>query len=79
MQGALHIKTTVLPGRRIEIAAPQLIEGEAVDVFLVLPETAGAPRRTALEIIRGLKGHRLFQSPDEADQHLQQERNAWDR
>ena len=26
----------------------------------------------------GLKGHRLFSTPQEVDQYLQEERNAWD-
>jgi hypothetical protein len=79
MQSALHIKTTVLPGHRIEVAAPQLKEGAPVDVFLVLPEAEGASRKSALEIIRQLKGHRLFQTPEEVDRHLKEERDAWDR
>ena len=79
MQSALHITTTVLPGSRIEISTPELPEGSPVDVFLVLPEAAAPSRRTAIEIIEGLAGNRVFQTPEEVDRHLQQERNAWDR
>ena len=79
VQGALHIKTTVLPGKRIEITADELREGDAVDVFLVLPQPPAPAQRSALAIIESLKGHRLFQTPEEVDRHLQQERDAWDR
>jgi hypothetical protein len=83
MNAALHIKTTVLPGKRIEISAPELPEGEAVDLFLVLPQESASPaesqRPSALDIIASLQGHRLFQTPEEVDQYLQQERDSWDR
>ena len=79
MENALHIKTTVLPGHRIEVASPHLKEGAPVDVFLVMPEYGDVSRGSALEIIRRLKGHRLFQSPEEVDRHLKEERDAWDR
>jgi hypothetical protein len=79
MQAALHIKTKVLPGNKIEVTAPELKEGDAIDVFLVLPEPPASPRRSALEIIRSLHGHRLFQSAEEVDRHRQEERDAWDR
>jgi len=79
MQSALHITTRVLPGSRIEIADPELREGEAVDVFLVLPDTPSRPRRTAVEIIEALNGRRVFQTPQEVNRYLQQERDSWDR
>ncbi len=37
MEAALHIKTKVLPGKKIEVTAPDLIEGEAVEIFVVFP------------------------------------------
>jgi hypothetical protein len=70
-------QTTVLPGHRIEIAAPELGEGTQVEVLiLTLPNH---PRRSALEVIKSLHGHRLFQTPEQVQRHLQQERDAWDR
>jgi hypothetical protein len=79
MQPALHLKTTVLPGNKIEVTATELKVGETVDVFLVLPESTSPPGRSALEIIRSLGGHRLFQSPEEVDRYLQEERDSWER
>ena len=78
MQNALHIKTTVLPGQRIEITAPLLNEGDAVDVFLVLPSPASRGSRAALEIIRCLRGRRLFETTDDVDRYLEGERESWD-
>lgn len=76
MQTALRVTATVLPGNKIEVTAPELREGETVDVFEVNPSS---PRHSALEIIHGLKRHRLFQSPEEVDTYLQEERDSWDR
>jgi hypothetical protein len=75
----LQTQTTVLPGHRIEVSIPELPEGTCVDV-LIMPASKPAPaRRSALEIIQSLHGHRLFQTPEQVCLHLQQERDAWDR
>jgi hypothetical protein len=79
MQSALHITTKVLPGGKIEITDPELRVGEPVDVFLVLPEASSRPRRSALEIIEALNGRRVFQTPQEVNRYLQEERDSWDR
>jgi hypothetical protein len=75
----LRALTTVLPGHRIEVSAPELPEGILVEV-LILPATASsATRRSALDIIDSLHGHRLFQTPEQVRSHLDGERDAWDR
>ena len=38
MQSALRMETTVLPGHRLEISAPELPEGTKVEVIVILPE-----------------------------------------
>jgi hypothetical protein len=78
-QVALRITTRVQPGHKIEITAPELVEGQAVEVFLVLPQKPATPRRSALEIIESLHGHRLFQNTEEVDRYLQEERDSWER
>src|SRR5262249_30634162 len=80
LQPALRLRTRVLPGNRIEVTAPELKEGETVDVFLVLPGPGGPEEgRSALDIIRGLQGHRLFRSPEDVDRYLEEGRGSWDR
>jgi hypothetical protein len=78
MQSALHITTKVLPGNKIEITALELPEGTSVEVFLILPEPPNPPLRSVLEIIDSLKGHRLFETAEEADRYLQKERDSWE-
>jgi hypothetical protein len=76
---ALRIDTTVLPGKRIEIETPELPEGAAAEVIVLVPEEQ-APVMSMLEFIESLPpGPRLFETPAEADAYLQQERDAWGR
>jgi hypothetical protein len=78
-QPALHIRTEVLPGHRIEITAPELQEGESVDVFLI-PQQATEPRPSIAEFLASLPaGPRLFKTADEVDKYLEEERHSWDR
>jgi hypothetical protein len=37
MQPALHLTTKVLPGQRIEVQLPNSIEGQQVEIFIVMP------------------------------------------
>lgn len=79
MQTALRMETTVLPGHRLEISAPELPEGVKVEVIVVLPESS-PPRRSMLEFLATLPpGPLLFKTPEEADRYLQEERDSWER
>lgn len=78
MQAALRVQTTVLPGHRIEITAPELPEGGAVDVIVVLPEAP--PPRTILDFLDALPaGPRSYPSWDEMEKRFQEERDSWER
>jgi len=87
MQAALRITTRVLPGHRVEIVAPELIDGEAVEVFVVMPEAAhkpesepAAPAQSLMEFLDALPpGPRSAPTWEEIEHTLQEERNAWDR
>ncbi len=80
MQAALHLKTTVLPGGRIEIADRQLPAGESVEVIVLLPPaTAESAGRSALDILAEAPGQRLFKTVADVDAHLRLEREAWER
>ena len=61
------------------VGASLVVMGQDVEVFLVLPQAAAPSRRSALEVIASLGGHRLFPTPGDVDRHLQEERDAWDR
>ena len=86
MDGVIHMQieyrtlTTILPGHRIEVAAPHLREGDTVEVLIVRPEVSNTRFASALDFLRSLPpGPRAFKTWDEYEKHLQDERNAWDR
>ena len=80
MQTALRMQTTVLPGHRLEVTAPELPEGAEVELIVVLPEKPAPVRRSMLEFLATLPpGPLLFKTPEDANRYLQEERDSWER
>ena len=77
MQKVLHLKTTVLPGGRIEIVYQELPVGESVDV--VVRHAPELPCRSAVDILAETPGQRVFKAADEVESYLKAERESWDR
>lgn len=77
MQRALHIRTTVLPGGKIEITDGELPVGESVDV--VVSRSTASERRSIVDILEEAPGHRLFKTAKEVDDYIKEERASWDR
>ncbi len=77
MQKTLHIRTTVLPGGKVEVVDGELMEGESVDVVISPTPTPSA--RSAWEIISEGPGQRLFKTAKEVDDYIKEERASWDR
>ncbi len=77
MQGAWHLKTTVLPGGRVEVTDPALPSGADVDIY-VSPKHPPGPR-SALEVLAEAPGQRVFKTREDVEKHLSTERSAWDR
>ena len=55
---------------------PDLPSGEAVDVFVLLPENSSGSRPSAVDILAQAPGQRLFKTVDEVDAHLRDERDS---
>ncbi|HKA06029.1 MAG TPA: hypothetical protein VKD71_02145 [Gemmataceae bacterium] len=80
MQTSWRTETTVLPGHRIEISDPKLPEGSRVEVIVVLPGPPKTKFSSALEFLHSLPvGPRAFNTWDEYERHLAEERNSWER
>ena len=85
MQTALRVTTRVLPGHRVEIVAPELPDGEAVDVFVVMPtpvlSTEAVTKATSLmDFLDALPpGPRSAPTWEEIERNLQEDRNSWDQ
>lgn len=79
MSTTIHHRLTVLPGGKIELFDPQLPSGQDVDVFVLVSDIAvESARPSALEILAQAPGHRLFQTSDDVDAYVEDERQAWD-
>ncbi len=76
MQRALHVRTTVLPGGKIEITDRELPVGESVDV--VVSRSTASERRSIVDILDEAPGHRLFKTAKEVDDYIKEERASWD-
>ena len=80
MQTALRTETTVLPGHRLELSAPELPEGAKVEVIIVLPDQTKPHRISMLEFLELLPpGPRAFPTWDEYERHLREEKDSWER
>ena len=79
MDAALHIKTRVLPGQKIEVTAPELVEGEPVEVIVVFPGPGRRGRRSVMDIIESGTLPRTGRSAEEVDRYIREERDSWDR
>ena len=77
MQKVLHLKTTVLPGGKIEIVDKELPVGESVTVT-VTPSSPPS-RRSAVDVLEEAPGHRLFKTAEDVASYLEDERASWDR
>lgn len=79
MESPLHIKTTVLPGKIIEVTSSSLVEGEQVDVTIRYTSSRHVRRRTVMDIIEANNPPQVFKTADDVDEYLARERGSWDR
>jgi hypothetical protein len=79
MQSALHLKTQVLPGNKIEIQSDNLEIGDTVDVFVVISPDKEKQKSSVIDLIQKMRGNRnCFKTAEEIDQYIQEERESWD-
>ncbi len=77
MQKALHIRTTVQPGGKVEIVSPELEAGQTVDV--VVMHESSIKGRSIMEILNSGPERRLFRTAEEVKEYLASEKASWDR
>lgn len=77
MEKALHIRTTVLPGGRIEIVDQELPVGEDVDV--VVTHESKVEGRSIMKILNSGPERRLFKTVEEVKAYLSEEKASWNR
>jgi len=68
MQPAMHLKTTILPGGKIEVNDLNNLVGELVDVFVLLPHSATTKTPpSALDVLAKAQGQTIFKTVKEVD------------
>ncbi len=72
----VRVKTTVLPGGRIEISTPELIPGQQATVVVTIEDNKPAEQRHVIDILTALPGHQLFHNAEEVDAYIREERQA---
>ena len=77
MEKALHIRTTVLPGSKIEIIDQGLPVGESVDV--VVSQSPVSERRSAVDILAEAPGGLVFKTGADVAVYLKEEKESWGR
>lgn len=76
---AIRQSVVVQPGGRIEVTAPELKAGTQAEVIVLEQGPARAdegPLVPLASLVGSCKG--MFATPEEADEFLQRERDAWD-
>lgn len=77
MTTVIRREAVVGPDGKIEVSAPELAPGQRVSVTIE-PEAAPVEKRHAAEILAEAPGHLLFQTAEEVDEYIRQERDSWD-
>ena len=77
MRKALHIRTTVLPGGKVEIVNQELPVGEDVDV--VVSSVSPSVRRSATGILNEAPGGLVFKTAGDVAAYLKEEKESWSR
>jgi hypothetical protein len=81
MSTTIHREAVVGPDGKIEITAPELQPGQRVSIT-IQPEPEQAPveqKRSALDILSEAPGHQLFQTAEEVDAYIREERDSSER
>ena len=77
MQKALHIRTTVQPGGKVEFASPELEAGQSVDVVVTC--SSSTERRSVVDILAEAPGGLAFKTAADVAAYLKEEKESWGR
>ena len=80
MSAPIRVRTIVLPGSKLEIDVPGLVEGQQVEVTVTAPASADLTATNLMAWLDSLPtGPRSYPTWDEFDRAFQDERDSWDR
>ncbi|MEH1813657.1 MAG: hypothetical protein V7K26_18995 [Nostoc sp.] len=76
MLNGLRQQAIVKPGGVVEISSPELPAGATVEVIVLLESPPKHSEKPLTSFIGSAKG--IFATPEEVDQFIRQERDAWE-
>ena len=79
MATRIRVKTVVQPDGTVAVSAPGLAPGQKVTVSMETEGEAPTAKRRAADILAELPGHQMFQSAEEVDAYIREERDSWER
>jgi hypothetical protein len=77
MSAVIQKTVTVSADGKIEVDVPELLPGSIATITITVTD-APKPKRSGLDILRELPGHRLFHTVEEVDAYIREERDSWD-
>ena len=79
MGTVIHTRAVVGPDGTIEIRAPELTPGQEVEITVEVQAPPEEGKRRAIEYLAEMPGHLAFQTAEEVDAYIREERDSWDR
>ncbi len=74
----MRLKTVILPGSKMEISTPELIPGRRATVVVTIEDNEAVEQPHVIDILKTLPGHQLYQSAEEVNANIREEREAWE-
>lgn len=79
MSAARKICTTVQADGKIEVRAPDLPQGQPVEVIIRLANGHLKGRRSIVDILAECPGGLHFRTPEDVDAYFREEHDSWER
>lgn len=71
-------RATVQPGGQVIVVDPNLLDGASVEVLILMSAEQDEPRKSVLDVLKAAPGHVVFNSAEEVQRYLREERDSWD-
>ncbi len=62
----------------MEISTPELIPGRRATVVVTIEDNEAVEQPHVIDILKTLPGHQLYQSAEEVNANIREEREAWE-
>ena len=79
MQAAIQLTSKVRAGGTITVSSNEFVEGQDVQLIVLFPATNEEKRHSIEEVLASAPGKLGFQTAEEVDAYIRDERAAWER